>query len=417
MPQPDLQKFDRRAIVIAPAGTPLNNASHGLMLLDGSSQRDADTVERNIDTPYLGAKPSQRTNFRATINGDIEIRPPIEPGHATDGIPPTDNALLPCGLARTVSDLLGVTRYSPVSTDFAAADMSFWHASTYLEVLAAQGDLSQIRSEIGQAFKARLALTGPYDEISEDALPEDVDLSAFEGDPTVAEPENTELTVTSDEDEPEIDGLHLWGKSLITNLGQQVTVKQFTELRRSGITGRGASATVVFAKPDFDEFNPDAYFRNRKRLIFAFKHKEPDGRYTLHWVRGQVDQVRDTNVDNDLCYELTLGLVPAGPAGNNEFGIEFGDDTFRIRGTWPGGTEDVVYAAGAGIVVAGEFVGPVTYAVTDGALPTGLALSGGGVLSGTPTAADTYTFEVTATDSTPGTPKTATREFTITIAA
>ena len=43
--------------------------------------------------------------------------------------------------------------------------------------------------------------------------------------------------------------------------------------------------------------------------------------------------------------------------------------------------------------------GASTFAVTVGAVPTGLTLSAGGVLSGTPTAAGTFNFTVTATDT------------------
>ena len=42
--------------------------------------------------------------------------------------------------------------------------------------------------------------------------------------------------------------------------------------------------------------------------------------------------------------------------------------------------------------------GTFTYAVTTGSLPTGLTLTSGGVLSGTPTVAGTYTFTITATN-------------------
>lgn len=48
---------------------------------------------------------------------------------------------------------------------------------------------------------------------------------------------------------------------------------------------------------------------------------------------------------------------------------------------------------------------PYTYAVTAGALPAGLNLSGTGVIGGTPTSAGAYSFTVTATDS-EGTPQT-----------
>src|SRR5262249_43332016 len=42
--------------------------------------------------------------------------------------------------------------------------------------------------------------------------------------------------------------------------------------------------------------------------------------------------------------------------------------------------------------------GPLTFAVTAGTLPAGLSLSTAGVLSGTPTAAGTFTFAVTASN-------------------
>ncbi|OWK43777.1 choice-of-anchor Q domain-containing protein [Fimbriiglobus ruber] len=45
-------------------------------------------------------------------------------------------------------------------------------------------------------------------------------------------------------------------------------------------------------------------------------------------------------------------------------------------------------------------VGPYTFAVTTGALPAGLTLNSSGVLSGTPTAAGTFSFTVTATNAT-----------------
>ena len=43
---------------------------------------------------------------------------------------------------------------------------------------------------------------------------------------------------------------------------------------------------------------------------------------------------------------------------------------------------------------------PITWSVTSGALPTGLTLSGGGVVSGTPSTAGPFTFQVTASNGT-----------------
>jgi PKD repeat protein len=60
---------------------------------------------------------------------------------------------------------------------------------------------------------------------------------------------------------------------------------------------------------------------------------------------------------------------------------------------------------------------PYFYAVTAGALPTGITLSPAGLISGTPTAAPgTYGFTITATDSA-ATPHTGSRDYTITVTA
>lgn len=63
----------------------------------------------------------------------------------------------------------------------------------------------------------------------------------------------------------------------------------------------------------------------------------------------------------------------------------------------PNGTVGTVYPSTT--ITASGGTSPYTYAVTSGALPAGLALSSGGVLSGTPSAAGTSTFTVTGTDS------------------
>ena len=57
---------------------------------------------------------------------------------------------------------------------------------------------------------------------------------------------------------------------------------------------------------------------------------------------------------------------------------------------------------------------PYTFAVTTGSLPGGLTLASGGGLTGTPTAAGTYTFTVTATDNTGC---TGTRAYTVIISS
>ena len=81
--------------------------------------------------------------------------------------------------------------------------------------------------------------------------------------------------------------------------------------------------------------------------------------------------------------------------------------------TLTAGAQTVAYGPVAFTATGGT--GPYTYAVTGGALPGGLTLSTGGSLSGTPTASGTFSFTVTATDSTAPTPQTGSQAFSLTI--
>jgi hypothetical protein len=50
-------------------------------------------------------------------------------------------------------------------------------------------------------------------------------------------------------------------------------------------------------------------------------------------------------------------------------------------------------------ITASGGTGTSTFSVSAGSLPTGLSLTSGGIISGTPTTAGTFTFTVTATDA------------------
>jgi hypothetical protein len=69
--------------------------------------------------------------------------------------------------------------------------------------------------------------------------------------------------------------------------------------------------------------------------------------------------------------------------------------------TLPAGELGAPYSSQA--ITASGGVSPYTYKVSSGALPNGLTLSSTGVLSGTPTLANTYSFTIVATDGSSGT--------------
>ena len=92
-------------------------------------------------------------------------------------------------------------------------------------------------------------------------------------------------------------------------------------------------------------------------------------------------------------------VTMAGTGGNTIGGCSCPTITLLPAPPLPQGTENVVYNQ---TITASGGTGSYTFSVTAGALPTGISLTGGGLISGTPTTAGTFNFTVTATDTTTG---------------
>nr|WP_256504816.1 putative Ig domain-containing protein [Cupriavidus sp. WGlv3] len=105
-----------------------------------------------------------------------------------------------------------------------------------------------------------------------------------------------------------------------------------------------------------------------------------------------------------------------GFTGSRAYSLAIGAPTIVINpATLPQAT---VAAAYSQALTAASGTAPYTYAITAGALPAGMSLSAGGVLSGTPTGGGTYNFTVRATDSSTGTgPYTGSQAYTLTVSA
>ncbi|WP_190285618.1 putative Ig domain-containing protein [Montanilutibacter psychrotolerans] len=103
-----------------------------------------------------------------------------------------------------------------------------------------------------------------------------------------------------------------------------------------------------------------------------------------------------------------------GFTGDHAYSVTVASATITIAPpTVPSGTAGVAYSQAFS---AGGGVAPYTFALGGGALPPGLSLSAAGALTGTPSVAGSYSFDVTATDSSVGTPATASRNYTLAIA-
>ncbi len=142
-------------------------------------------------------------------------------------------------------------------------------------------------------------------------------------------------------------------------------------------------------------------------------------------------------------YALSSGALPAGlslangvlagtptRSGNFSFAVTVTDSTrSTVTGSYtlvvvtdslvldpailPNGTAGTTYSQ---TITATSGIAPYRYALTAGALPAGLGFANG-TLSGTPTVSGSFSFDITATDSTGGAAATTTRSYTLLIAA
>lgn len=103
-----------------------------------------------------------------------------------------------------------------------------------------------------------------------------------------------------------------------------------------------------------------------------------------------------------------------GQVGAANLTLRVGNSAIIVTpATLPAGTQGVAYSQR---LTATGGIAPYAYSVSAGALPPGLTINQAtGVISGTPTGSGAATFTVTVTDSTGGTPSTATINYTLQI--
>ena len=114
-----------------------------------------------------------------------------------------------------------------------------------------------------------------------------------------------------------------------------------------------------------------------------------------------------------MCRIVSLSLVEDNQR-NYSLTVAAGDVLTIGPATMPAGTVGATYANQTLTATGGDGVGPYTYAVTAGTLPTGLTLTNG-VVSGTPTTPGTYTFTIKGTDSTGG--DFGSKQYTVVVSA
>jgi len=324
MAQPDLTSFTRRGLMLAlraSANTPVTpTPDHGVWLLNGQSGTEIDVIERPIDRPFYGGAPFGVANKRAFVEGEIELVPPTAPGQTTDSNIDAHAVLLPAGLTTVKSAANKTTRYTPVSENIAVSDAWWYHAGTLKKVAAARHTLSAVTMEIGKLFKANVRVQGEYDDVEESTMPT-INLPPKE--PVVAQANNTSTLITV---LPGTSALTVWAKSLVLDTGNQISPREYTSHRETGITARQPTWTLRMAKTSLADFNPWAVRDAAHALAVALRLNQAAGLYSELGIRGQIEQINEVDIDGDYGWELSGRCIPSS-TGGDEFYIEFGDTT------------------------------------------------------------------------------------------
>jgi uncharacterized protein YhjY with autotransporter beta-barrel domain len=116
-------------------------------------------------------------------------------------------------------------------------------------------------------------------------------------------------------------------------------------------------------------------------------------------------------------FAFTVNITDAnGQAGTASLTLTVGNSAITVTpATLPAGTQGVAYSQR---LTATGGIAPYSFAVSSGALPAGLTINATtGVIAGTPTGSGDATFAITVSDSTGGTPSTATISYTLRIVA
>lgn len=299
--------FARRAIALKIETTVGVDASpdptvDGLLIFNGSSSIDTDTVDRPLDSAVFGADEFLTALPRGVIQGQIELL-----GASTLGVAaPIGQALRIGGFAETLVATTSAT-YNLVSEALETATVDFWHSGTFMKLLGARAQISGVGFTIGGRLVADIRIEGAAvnNKVTEDSLPTQ-DLSAFRS-PPLANSANTTLTVNSFDVE---------GFSASFDLGTAIVTKEHTEAVVTQITGRSGTFSAGFYRPAISSL--DVYALKNAHTQFPIAITVNGGATKITTVtaaKNQIDTIAHQDQEEDFGYQINGRLLRNGTAG------------------------------------------------------------------------------------------------------
>lgn len=315
-----LERFKNRALLLkveTVEGTDAvpTPAADAFQLFDGTAGLDSDKIEREVDRPFFTNNPFVVTNVRGFIEGGFEIVPPVGP-YAAGTKAAIDSLLQIGGMARTyAAGPPALIRYNPVSTAIASATAYFYHAGTLYKMTAARSAISGIEMEIGSYLKGKCRIEGNCTQVDEASLPAGLVYTNF----TTPMPNTTETM------EMRINGFAVEGKAIGCDFGTELKTIEHTEKRLSRISDRKPTFTSRFYRPAKASLDVHALWKAGTIVPILGSITDPlSGLQTKLTVRGQIEEIREVDIDGDLGYEIS-GRAIASDTGGDEIVIEMSD--------------------------------------------------------------------------------------------
>lgn len=291
-------------------------ATDAFQLFDGTSGLTSDKIERTVDRPFFTHDPFVNTNIRGFIEGGFEIVPPATSPYTGASKASVDALLKIAGMAKTfVAGPPIIVRYNPISTAIQSGTGYFYHAGTLYKVLGARANLSAISMEIGNYMRGQARIEGNCQQVDEAALPAGLDYTAF----------TTPIANTTETMELRVNGFAVEGKKISVDFGSQMQTIEHTEARIARIRERKPTFSALFYRPAQASLDPFALWKAGTIVPLFGSITEPvTGLRSKLTVRGQIEDVKPTDIDGDLGYEIT-GRCIASDAGGDEILLEFED--------------------------------------------------------------------------------------------
>lgn len=316
-----LERFKNRALLLKVEVTEGTDAvpapaTDAFQLFDGSSGLMSEKIERMVDRPFFTHDPFVNTNIRGFIEGGFEIVPPDVSPYTAASKASVDALLKIAGMAKTfVAGPPIIVRYNPVSTAMPSGTGYFYHAGTLYKLTGARANLSSISMEIGNYLRGQCRIEGNCTQVEEAALPAGLDYTAF----------NAPIANTTESMELRVNGFAVEGKKIGVDFGSQMQTAEHTEARVNRIRDRKPTFSAQFYRPARASLDPFALWKSGAVIpLFGSITDPATGLQTKLTVRGQIEDVKPTDIDGDLGYEIS-GRCIASDTGGDEIVIEFQD--------------------------------------------------------------------------------------------